>query len=187
MILTTKCGFSRRAKMLVTQQAFSWGNVSSFDSLIQGRGQVHCIRALSLKNMSTLICLTQYNLIEQNTLKCNRTEVSEQCFWDRIRIRILFGFRNLAEYEYEYYSGSEKWPNTNTNTIRVKKYGRIRIRILFGFRNFAEYEYEYYSECHFCPNTNTNIQIIRIILNTNMNNTEFQYKNHPKGNKYLKF
>ena len=46
-------GFSRRAKMLATRQAFSWGNVSSFDSLIQGRGQVHCIRALSLGNMSS--------------------------------------------------------------------------------------------------------------------------------------
>ena len=61
-----------------------------------------------------------------------------------------------TEYEYEYYSVSEIWPNTNTNTIRVQNYGRIRIRILFGFRNLAEYEYEYYSECHFCPNTNTN-------------------------------
>ena len=61
-----------------------------------------------------------------------------------------------TEYEYEYYSVSEFWPNTNTNTIRVQNYGRIRIRILFGFRNLAEYEYEYYSECNFCPNTNTN-------------------------------
>ena len=48
----------------------------------------------------------------------------------RIRIRILFGFRNMAEYEYEYYSGSEIWPNTNTNTIRSAKFVRIRIRIL---------------------------------------------------------
>ena len=30
----------------------------------------------------------------------------------RVRIRILFGFRNIAEYEY--YLGSEIWPNTNT-------------------------------------------------------------------------
>ena len=47
----------------------------------------------------------------------------------RIRIRILFGFRNMAEYEYEYYSGSEIWPNTNTNIIRSAIYVRIRIRI----------------------------------------------------------
>ena len=46
----------------------------------------------------------------------------------------------MAEYKYEYYLGSEIWPNTNMNTIRFK--------ILA--------EYEYYSECHFCPNTNTN-------------------------------
>ena len=32
-------------------------------------------------------------------------------------------------------------PNTNTNTIRVQKFGRIRI--LFEFRNLSEYEYEY--------------------------------------------
>ena len=48
----------------------------------------------------------------------------------RIRIRILFGFRNIAEYEYEYYSGSEIWPNTNTNNIRSATFVRIRIRIL---------------------------------------------------------
>ena len=48
----------------------------------------------------------------------------------QIRIRILFGFRKMAEYEYEYYSGSEIWPNTNTNTIRSATFVRIRIRIL---------------------------------------------------------
>ena len=35
---------------------------------------------------------------------------------DRIRIRILFGFSKMTEYEYEYYSAFPKWPNTNTNT-----------------------------------------------------------------------
>ena len=34
-------------------------------------------------------------------------------------------------------------PNTNTNTIRVKKFVRIGIQILFGLRNLSEYEYEY--------------------------------------------
>ena len=34
----------------------------------------------------------------------NDSEVSEQCFDDRIRIRILFGLKKLTEYEYEYYS-----------------------------------------------------------------------------------
>ena len=47
-----------------------------------------------------------------------------------IRIRILFGLRIMAEYEYEYYSGSEIWPNTNTNIIRSATFGRIPIRIL---------------------------------------------------------
>ena len=47
-------------------------------------------------------------------------------------------------------------PNTNTNTIRVKKFVRIRIQILFGLRNLSEYEYEYYSGSELWPNTNTN-------------------------------
>ena len=52
----------------------------------------------------------------------------------RVRIRILFGFRNMAEYEYEYeyYSGPEIWPNTNTNIIRSATFVRIRIRIRDG-------------------------------------------------------
>ena len=41
--------------------------------------------------------------------------------------------------EYEYYSGSELW--SNTNTIQVQKFGRIRIRILFGVPLLSEYEY----------------------------------------------
>ena len=49
----------------------------------------------------------------------------------------------MTEYEYEYYSGSEKRPNTITNTIRVQKFGRIRIRIIFGVPLLSEYEYEY--------------------------------------------
>ena len=36
----------------------------------------------------------------------------------QIRIRILFGFPKMTEYEYEYYSVSQKWPNTKTNIIR---------------------------------------------------------------------
>ena len=64
---------------------------------------------------------------------------------DRIRIRILFGFPKLTEYEYEYYSGFQKWPNTNTNIIRLPKNDRIRIRILFGFPKIINYEYKYRS------------------------------------------
>ena len=48
----------------------------------------------------------------------------------RIRIRILFGFRNMAEYEYEYYSGSEIWPNTNTKTIQSATFVRLLIQKL---------------------------------------------------------
>ena len=48
---------------------------------------------------------------------------------DQIRIRILFGFPKLTEYEYEYYSGPQKRPNTNMNIIRLSKNDRIRIRI----------------------------------------------------------
>ena len=57
--------------------------------------------------------------------------------------------------EYEYYSASQKWPNTNTNIIRLPKYDRIRI--LFGFPKMTKYEFKYYSVPQKWPNTNTNI------------------------------
>ena len=63
----------------------------------------------------------------------------------------------MTEYEYEYYSTFQKWPNTNTNIIRFEKGDRIRIRILFGLKKATEYEYEYYSVWKNLPNTNTNI------------------------------
>ena len=47
-----------------------------------------------------------------------------------------------TEYEYEYYSESEFWPNTNTNNIRFFQNERIRIRIIFVHKYLAEYEYE---------------------------------------------
>ena len=50
--------------------------------------------------------------------------------FNRIRIRILFGFGKSGEYEYEY--------------IRFWKIIRIRIRIVFGLKISAEYEYEYH-------------------------------------------
>ena len=28
----------------------------------------------------------------------------------------------MTEYEYEYYSAFQKWPNTNTNIIRLSEY-----------------------------------------------------------------
>ena len=46
----------------------------------------------------------------------------------------------MTEYEYEYYSTFQKWPNTNTNIIRFPQ--NDRIRILFGFPEMTEYEYE---------------------------------------------
>ena len=59
-----------------------------------------------------------------------------------------------TEYEYEYYSVSQKWPNTNTNIIRFPKNDRIQIGILFGFPKTTKYEYEYYSATQKWPNTN---------------------------------
>ena len=41
----------------------------------------------------------------------------------------------MTEYEYEYYSAFQNWPNTNTNIIRLSKIDRIRIRILFGLQS----------------------------------------------------
>ena len=49
----------------------------------------------------------------------------------------------MAEYEYEYYSVSQKWPNTNTNIIWFLKNDRVQIQILFGYPEMTEYEYEY--------------------------------------------
>ena len=74
----------------------------------------------------------------------------------------------MTEYEYEYYSTFQKWPNTNTNIIRFEKgdqirisfrfkkqpntntniiqfekIDQIRIRILFGLKKSPEYEYKY--------------------------------------------
>ena len=63
----------------------------------------------------------------------------------------------MTEYEYEYYSAFQNWPNTNTNIIRASKNDRIRIRILFGSPKTTKYEYEYYSAFQKWPNTNTNI------------------------------
>ena len=59
--------------------------------------------------------------------------------------------------EYEYYSASQKWPNTKTNFIRFPKNNQIQIGILFGFPKRTEYEYEYYSATQKWPNTHTNI------------------------------
>ena len=51
----------------------------------------------------------------------------------------------ITEYEYEYYSVSQKWPNTNTNIIWFPKNDWIRIRIFFVFPKpkMTEYEYKY--------------------------------------------
>ena len=98
----------------------------------------------------------------------------------------------MTEYEYEYYSSSKKWPNTNTNIIRLSKTDRIRIRILFGFPKMTEYEYEYYSVFQKWPNTNTNIiwlftndRILIQILFCFLIMSE--YKNHSASQKWWNF
>ena len=53
----------------------------------------------------------------------------------------------MTEYEYEYYSAFQKWPNTNMNIIWLCK--------------IYEYEYKYYSAFQKWPNTN----IIRLSKN----------------------
>ena len=84
----------------------------------------------------------EYYSVSEIWPNTNTIQVPKYC---RIRVRILFGFRNLAslrvknilfsfqtsiEYEYEYYLGLEKHANTNTN--------------IFGFEKLSEYEYKYY-------------------------------------------
>ena len=66
----------------------------------------------------------------------------------------------MTEYEYEYYSAFQNWPNTNTNIIRASKNDRIRIRILFVFPKMTEYEYEYFSATQKWPIANTNIILL---------------------------
>ena len=45
----------------------------------------------------------------------------------------------MTEYEYEYYSVSQNWPNTNTNIIRLPR--NDQIPLLFGFPIMTEYKY----------------------------------------------
>ena len=67
----------------------------------------------------------------------------------------------MTKYEYEYYSVSQKWPNTNIIWF-PKNY---RIRILFGFPKMTEYEYEYHLAFQKGPNANI-IQFFPIWPNT---------------------
>ena len=79
------------------------------------------------KNLVFSIC---YDILGPNT---NVNTIRVQIL-GRIRIRTLFGFRNLAEYEYEYNSGTEIWPNTNI--IWSTTFVQIRIRILRLFEKY---------------------------------------------------
>ena len=89
----------------------------------------------------------------------------------------------MAKYEYQYYSVSQKWSDTNTNNIRYSKYYRIQIRILFSvpkvpkintniiwftkndririsfiFPKMTEHKYWYYLVSQKWPNVNTKFQ-----------------------------
>ena len=85
--------------------------------------------------------------------------------------------------DYAYNSGSEIWSNTNTNTIRVQKFGRIRIRILFEFRNLDEYEY--YSGSEILPNKTENLKFrlwVKYILFGFQTLTEYEYEYYSESN-----
>ena len=71
---------------------------------------------------------------------------------DTIRIRILFVFPKITEYEYEYSSTFQKWPNTNTNAIflLLTNY-QIWIRLLFGFSKMTKYEFTHHQHNHHHP------------------------------------
>ena len=47
----------------------------------------------------------------------------------------------MTEYEYEYYSTFQKWPNTNTNIIRFEK--STEYEYYSAWKKSPEYEYEY--------------------------------------------
>ena len=90
--------------------------------------------------------LGQDKVVEDEVIRCEaKCVISSQCvqmspFWGRgqnkrVANLVIQRWANsvlMTEYEYEYYSVSQKWPNTNTNIIRLPKNDRIRIRILFG-------------------------------------------------------
>ena len=80
----------------------------------------------------------------------------------------------MTEYEYEYCSVFQKWPNTNiiwfpkkwpnTNTNIIRFPNNDRIRLLFGYPEMTKYEYEYHSASKKLPNTNMNIRIPNYLL-----------------------
>ena len=109
-----------------------------------------------------------YNIAKENianfTRFCMEKILNRKwCLWRKKDKYQVWWANSVFGTEYEYSFGSEIWPNTNTNTIRVEKFGQIRIQIVFEFWNFSEYEY------HFCMKTNINNSIIWIIPNTNTN------------------
>ena len=85
----------------------------------------------------------------------------------RIRIQILFGFRNLAEYEYEYYSGSEIWPNTNTNTNTNQSVTFVWILIRTNIRIYS------------CQENDTN-EYLNIFVSKNLTRTNIQIYLNPE-------
>ena len=100
---------------------------------------------------------------------------------DRIRIRILFGFKKATEYEYEYYLVWKNRPNTNTNIILFEKITWIRIWILvFGlnyFNNIWIPNYWLTSAIH---------EVHHDIIQTNV--TRLEEKNWPNTNtKIIRF
>ena len=70
---------------------------------------------------------------------------------NRIQIRKIFSFPKMTEYKYEYYSASQKWPNTNI--IWLTKSDQIQKS--FSFLKMTEYKHKY-SVPQKGPSTNWN-------------------------------
>ena len=149
---------SPHSKIFVFKSLQSWGGPLQTAQTARSFSNVFALFLTSLRNVIIIII----NILAQFSILHRKKRGSKQRFryeqrWANSVLR--------TEYEYEYYSAFQNWPNTNTNIIRASKNDRIRIRILFGSPKTTKYEYEYYSAFQKWPNTNTNI--IGLSKNTN--------------------
>ena len=107
--LFTKMSFQMNSQMACLLFPFSIVSCQMFSQIACSRG---CKNTLV-----TFVRLFSFVIV---MFFSSLTQISICIFNDRIRIRILFCFPKMTEYEYKYYSAFQKWPNTNI--IRLSEY-----------------------------------------------------------------
>ena len=75
---------------------------------------------------------------------------------------MLFGFPKTTEYEYEYYSATQKWPNTNNILLP----NNDRIQISFGFPKMIEYYIQNFVELPKWKASKTSSESYKVMLNS---------------------